>query len=512
MNNPMLGEASGKEIERKVLEHGMTHDIQLDTALVSAPLSSPLLSHQEQLDLLRRLRSEILQRYRPHIQEGAGPIRVMARVVAELEQQCREHHIAEDIMRIEIVNRTIGDINLRLVTECEGEPEGPGDYRRLADEAGVALPDEQCAGYVADGQTYYWLRQKMEEFERLLLAQNYDLRTYDIFGTGNPILRSWLAQDMQRWGLSVQAEQLYLSLGAMDGIDRVFRGIAHLYRTQQVSDIAVLFPTPGFGVPEWQARTFGYRLHHYATSPKHQFKLTAQQLDEVLQTSPDIRVIYLTITNNPTAFAYSPEELNSLHAVLRRYRQQGRIVYILADLAYIGTGKPEEDLARMATFVHEDVFQHTIFVSSFSKTHTLTGERFGWVTCGDSSVASTIAVSWSNTVASLPGEWQLRFMAYYQLLQERPWLGEKLRAFYRLRRTRFIEQLKHLDAQYHVFDEIYIDDDATVYNWSKLRPGEDAFSLFEQTGIAGVPGSGFGYTDDYIRFSIGVIPVPTKLF
>ena len=42
----------------------------------------------------------------------------------------------------------------------------------------------------------------------------------------------------------------------------------------------------------------------------------------------------------------------------------------------------------------------------------------------------------------------------------------------------------------------------------QLRPGEDAFSLFEKTGIAGVPGSGFGYTDDYVRFSIGVIPVP----
>ena len=42
-----------------------------------------------------------------------------------------------------------------------------------------------------------------------------------------------------------------------------------------------------------------------------------------------------------------------------------------------------------------------------------------------------------------------------------------------------------------------------------MRKGEDAFSLFEKTGIAGVPGSGFGYSDDYIRFSIGVIPVPS---
>ena len=497
-------------VDRKGFEAGMTHDIQLGTSSISVPLAPSVMSRQEQRDLLRRLRSEILQRYRPHIQEGAGPIRVMARVVAELEQQCHQQHIADDIIRGEIVNRTIGDINLRLVTECEGEPGGPGDYRRLADEAGVALPGEQCAGYVADGQTYYWLREQMEEYERLLLAEKYDLRSYDIFGTGNPMLRSWLAQDMQRWGLHVQGEQLYPSLGAMDGIDRVLRGLAHFYRTQQIAESTILFPTPGFGVPEWQARTFGYRLHHYATSPEHSFKLTAQQLDEILQQAPDIRVIYLTITNNPTAFAYSAEELNALHAVLRRYREQGRIIHVLADLAYIGTGKPEDDRKRMETFACSDVLLHTIFVSSFSKTHSLTGERFGWVTCGDPAIAAAIAVSWSNTTATLPGEWQLRFMAYYQLLQQRPWLGEKLRSFYRLRRTRFIEQLKHINLQYHVLDEIYLDDDATVYNWSKLSAGEDAFSLFEKTGIAGVPGTGFGYTDEYIRFSIGVIPVTAE--
>ena len=87
-------------------------------------------------------------------------------------------------------------------------------------------------------------------------------------------------------------------------------------------------------------------------------------------------------------------------------------------------------------------------------------------------------------------------------------LNEKLRALYRLRRKRLFAQLSRINAQQGLFEEIYPGDDATVYIWSRLRQGEDAFSLFEKTGIAGVPGSGFGYSDDYIRFSIGVIPVP----
>ena len=111
-------------------------------------------------------------------------------------------------------------------------------------------------------------------------------------------------------------------------------------------------------------------------------------------------------------------------------------------------------------------------------------------------------------MASLPAEWQLRFMAYVRLIRSRPGLVEKLRSFYRMRRRRLIAQLQKFDDEQHLFAKILIGDDATVYNWSQLMPGEDAFSLFEKTGIAGVPGSGFGYTNDYIRFSIGVIPVP----
>lgn len=473
--------------------------------------SSSDLSHDEQRQLLRQLRSQLILHYRPHIQEGPGPIRVMARIVAELEQECRKQGISDEIIRAEIVNRTIGDIDLRRVIECEGEPGGPQDYRTLADELGIALPNENIYGHIATGKTYLWLREQMMECEKQLVALHFDPRIYDIYGVGNPLLREWLAEEMQNWQLPIAYQQVYLTLGAMDGIDKTLRGLMHIYRAHKIQNVAILFPAPGFNVPEWQARTLGYRLHTFQTLPENNFKLTAAQLDEALANAPDIRIIYLTVTNNPTAFAFTPEELLAIHDVLRKYRERGRRIFILADLAYIGTSKPEEDQARMVTFASSDVLQNTIFVSSFSKNYTLTGERFGWVTCNDPEIIGGIAAGWTNSMASMPGEWQLRFMAYYRLLKERPWLGEKLRAFYRLRRERLIRQLHSINSVTPLFAEIYQDDDATVYNWCRLLPGEDAFSLFEKTGIAGVPGSGFGYTDNYVRFSIGVIPVPDTL-
>ncbi len=483
----------------------ITYKIPVDIPISSIHSS---LSLQEQHDTVRQLRQDLLLRYHTILQHSVGPIRVMARMVAELEKQCRELNIAEEVLQSEIVNRTIGDVNLRRVTECEGEPGGRGDYRLLADELGVALPGEQLHGYRASGETYLWLRNQMQQCEMELLQQGIDLRIYDLQGIGNPVLRNWLAEEMQKLGLPVSVERVHLAIGAMDSIDKVFRGLGQVYLEHYDTNTAVLFPAPGFNVPEWQARTLGYRLHKFRTRAEDHFKLTASQLDDILQQAPDIRILYLTVTSNPTAFAYTADELTNLHAVLRKYWQSGRTIHIVADLAYIGTANPDEDLARIMTFTAPDVLQHTIFISTFSKSHTLTGERFGWVTIGDPKMAAALMPCWSNTMASLPAEWQLRFMAYFRLIQSRPWIVEKLRALYKLRRNRLIAQLQKIDAEQHLFAQIHLGDDATVYNWSQLQPGEDAFSLFEKTGIAGVPGSGFGYTDDYMRLSIGVIPVP----
>lgn len=124
----------------------ITHDFSVD----SPDSSRRPLSLQEQHTLLRQTRQALIQHYRPLLQQGAGAIRVMARLVNELESRCRELGVSSEVMRSEITNRTIGDVNVRLITECEGEVGGSGDYRLLADELGVALPGEKLAGYVAN--------------------------------------------------------------------------------------------------------------------------------------------------------------------------------------------------------------------------------------------------------------------------------------------------------------------------------------------------------------------------
>jgi aspartate/methionine/tyrosine aminotransferase len=449
-----------------------------------------------------RLRDEACERARPEVGVGGAPIRVMARMVSELEAQCRELDVPRAVMAEGIVNRTIGDVDVRRISARDDGAE----YVTLADEMGLALPGERFDGYTATGERYRWLHERMLDYERQLLERHIDLRIYDLPALGNQVLREMLSEHAQRlWGFTIPWSQIHLSLGSLDGLDKFWRGYKMMMRQRGMDQIAVLFPAPGFNVPEWQATSFGLRIHRIVTRAENGFKITPEELRAALEDAPDIRLFYLTVSSNPTAFAYTPDELRALFAVVRACDRE---ITIVADLAYIGTGDPDADRARMWTFNEPGTLERSVLVNSFSKTHTLTGDRLGWVAFGDAQLAAGVAAGWANSMATLPSDWQLRYMAIVELYQQHPEIEDKIRALYRLRRERLGRQLQALNEKHHLFAKINLDDGGTVYNWSQLAPGEDVFSLFSKTGIAGVPGGAFGYSDDFVRLSVGCIPVP----
>ncbi|MBF6590397.1 MAG: pyridoxal phosphate-dependent aminotransferase, partial [Ktedonobacterales bacterium] len=313
---------------------------------------------------LLRLRSDACEQARPRVLAGAAPIRIMAAMVAHLEATCREQEIPREMVAAAVVNRTIGDVDVRRISARDDGPE----YVTLADEMGLALPDELIDGVRATGKRYRWIRNRMLAFERELLKRHVDLRIYDLFGTGNPLLREMLADYAQgHWGFTFPPAQIYLSLGSLDGLDKFFRGYAVSQRQRGGATPAVLFPAPGFNVPEWQAQSFGLRVHRLHTRPEDRFQMTPETLRATLAQAPDIQALYLTVSSNPTAFAYSPDELRALFETLLA---ADREVLVLADLAYIGTGDPEADRARMRAFTAPGVLERSVLFNSFSKTHT----------------------------------------------------------------------------------------------------------------------------------------------
>jgi aspartate/methionine/tyrosine aminotransferase len=331
------------------------------------------------------------------------------------------------------------------------------------------------------------------------------MRVYDVFGVGNPLLREMLASRFERaWGLPTDPEQTFISIGALDALCRSIMAFSYYFREKYGTPPTFAFPAPGFAVVNWQVKMFGCNLMNVHTRPENHFKLTYADMKRILAEDPQLRILYFTVSNNPTAFSYSPDQIR---AVYRAIEEDGREFAVLADLAYIGTCDENEDRARMRAFNTPEMLERTLFINSLSKVFTLTGDRCGWVSLNNPEWADLLRVAWNNTTAGLPAEWQLRFTAYIEWFDEHPEIQEKIRALYALRRENLRAQLHELNNIHHIFEEIGLDDNTTIYNWSKLKPGEDALTLFEKTGIAGVSGSAFGYDNDYIRFSVGFIPI-----
>lgn len=447
--------------------------------------------------LIAAVRREVLERMRGDVATSAAPIRAMARLVGAIEAECRQRGISEAAIREHIINRTIGDIDVRRIVEHDARH----DYRTLADELGVALSGEEIAGTVATGERYRGLRARMEAIERDLLQQGVDLHIYDLLGAGNRILRAWLCEELAQWGIAAAVDRVYIANGSLDALDKAMRG---LRATIWAGSAGMIFPSPGFNVPEWEARTLGITPIRVRTSQQDGYKITAEQVRATLQKHPEARGLYLVLSNNPTAYSYQPEDLEAILAEIIRHPD----MLVFADMAYTGTGDLAAERARVAVLARPEYARQIISFWSLSKVYTMTGDRFGWMCVGDPEIARTIPVAYANTIASPPAEWQLRFMATYELLRDHPEIREKISALYQLRRQAFIRQLKAINAERSIFARINLDNGGTVYNWSQLRPEVTVFDLFAATGIAGVPGSAFGYSDDHVRFSVGIVPAP----
>jgi len=236
--------------------------------------------------LIAELRDVASEQARNRLKDGAAPIRIMAAMVTQLEARARELELPREIVEVEIVNRTIGDVDVRRITARDDGPE----FVSLADDMGLALPGEVIDGRPATGKTYRWIHRRIQEFERQLLARHVDLRIYDLAAIGNPLLRETLvARTERQWGVSVPMDQLFLSMGSLDGLGKFFQGLMANLRQRGMEQSAILFPAPGFNVPEWQAKSLGFRLHRVQTRPEDYFKVTPEQLRTALHEAPDLR-------------------------------------------------------------------------------------------------------------------------------------------------------------------------------------------------------------------------------
>lgn len=223
------------------------------------------------------------------------------------------------------------------------------------------------------------------------------------------------------------------------------------------------------------------------------YKLTPEKLAAAI--TPKTRLLLLNSPSNPTGAAYLREELRALGAVLQAHPR----IVIASDDIYEKIWWADEPFGTLAEVVPE-LYSRTVTINGVSKSHAMTGWRIGYcggpaeliaamATIQGQSTSNPSSIAQRATIAALNGDQQC---------------VEAMCAAYRERHDYVVAALNTLPGvncraglgTFYAFADI--EQAATA-----LGLADDvAFSeqLLERTGVAVVPGSGFG-APGHVRLS-----------
>lgn len=273
--------------------------------------------------------------------------------------------------------------------------------------------------------------------------------------------------------------QIVATTGVTEGVFSAFNAIL------EPGD-EVLIPSPSFTIYGPDANFNGASPVYLDTS-KSGFKVTPEMLTEVLRTNPRIKILLLNYPSNPTGASYTGEELQGLADVLKQHD-----IFVISDEIY-------SELTY--NFKHVSfgniLPEQTIVLNGLSKSHAMTGWRFG-VVCGPAEIISQINKIHELATTSITSITQYAALEAYTNGYDDPFV---MRDEYKARRDALHEGLVELgfdcptpDGAFYLFAKIpdnYEQDDVKFAN-----------DLLKEEHLAILPGSFFGIGGEgHLRFS-----------
>ncbi len=218
------------------------------------------------------------------------------------------------------------------------------------------------------------------------------------------------------------------------------------------------------------------------------FKITPEMLKKAI--TPKTKMLIITTPSNPTGAVYTKEELEALADVLK-----GTDIWVVSDEMYEKLIYDGEFTATAS--INKDMLQRTITVNGLSKSHAMTGWRFGYCASKNKELVKNMIKLQSQSTSNVNSITQKA--AIPALLGKADKDVENMRKEFQKRR----------DYVYEAFNKIpglsaakpagafYI-----FVNHKEIMPKSMNFALtlLEDKGVAVVPGIGFG-SEGYFRFS-----------
>ena len=224
------------------------------------------------------------------------------------------------------------------------------------------------------------------------------------------------------------------------------------------------------------------------TNDFSKFKITPQQLKEAI--TPKTKMLVLTSPSNPTGSVYTKEELEALAEVLK-----GTDILVASDEMY-------EKLVYGVDFVatasiSDDMYQRTVTINGLSKSVAMTGWRFGYLASPNKELIKAMNKLQSQSTSNINSITQKA--AIPALLGE---VDDEIESM----RQAFEARAKEAVALFNDIDGLsVVEPEGAFYLFVNIKEVADKSidfceALLKETGVAVVPGIGFG-SEGYFRFS-----------
>jgi len=275
---------------------------------------------------------------------------------------------------------------------------------------GIGEPDFQTPWHIRDagiyslekGFTKYTANAGMSELRREIAA--YMQRRFD------------LHYDF--------ATQLLVTVGGSEGLDLAFRALVN-------PGDEVIIPVPSFVCYGPLVEMCGGVPVYLEMKAENEFRLTAQELREHL--TDKTKVLLLPFPSNPTGGVMERHDLEAIAEVLRGTNVMVVSDEIYAELTYGG-------LHHVSLANIPDMYDRTVIINGFSKSHSMTGWRMGYV-CGPAPVIGAMTRLHQYGIMSAPTTSQY---AAIEAMRNGDRDIEKMRDEYDGRRRYLVEGLRRI--------------------------------------------------------------------
>ena len=298
---------------------------------------------------------------------------------------------------------------------------------------------------------------------------------------GMPELREKIADFYNKnFGGNFTSDNVLVTVGSTEGL-------ASIMKTVIAAGDEILIPTPAY-VGYGSLIKLSGGIQKYIDLKGNNFKLTKEILEKYITSKT--KLIILTNPNNPSGTTLDEEEMGKIVKFLK-----DREIYLLSDEIYASI--VFEKYTSFAKY-SEELKKQLIIVSGFSKSHSMTGYRIGYIITNPELQLQIKKVSQYN-VTSTSTLSQYGALTALEKHSDRKEVSE----IYRKRVEYFKNELEKMGFKclepkgaFYIF--------AGYENIEKLKNMKSlnfALELLEKTGLAIVPGSTF-QVEGYIRFSI----------